>query len=277
MSISFEIPVSTAGMLAAVAFVIAGGPLFADGLRALRQRRLLAGLARAQARSAPGTQGFVRLRGTVALESPLFSPLSQKPCAGYRLEVQAADAAMGGHVAQQRGFRLVAEGGDAFVEAATARWSLPVTAQRDVEAGEQVSANMAALLDGDATLRWLRDRRAPMRIVERSLEAGADVEVIGHADTLADGAGVEVEWLAATGTDGAAYVPAAPAKRERPGLRIAAADPLELHVVAGGAADAARFAPPRWRALGLLLGPMLSLAGLVYLAHAAEVTLAGRS
>jgi hypothetical protein len=37
-----------------------------------------------------------------------------------------------------------------------------------------------------------------------------------------------------------------------------------------------RFAPSRWRALGALVGPLLSLAGLLYLAHAAEATLAGR-
>ncbi len=274
MSTPFEIPVSPAGMLAAVAFVIAGGPLFADGLRALRQRRALSGLSVAS--PAAGLEGLVRVAGTVALESPLFSPLSQKPCAGYRLEVHATDSAIAGQVGQQRGFRLVTGGPDAFVEPAGAAWCLPVTAERDVRAGEAVSANMAALLEGDATLRWLRDRRAPMRIVERSLAAGAHVEVIGYAHTLAAEPEEAHELLAATGTDGLSWAVAAPEKRERPNLRLSSAEPVGLHVVADGDASPRRFVPGAWRTLGLVAGPLLSLAGLVYLVHAAEASLGGR-
>jgi hypothetical protein len=274
MSTPFEIPVTTAGMLAAIACVVAGGPLFAGGLRALRLRRLLAGLSPAPAR--PRTHGYVHLQGTVALESPLFAPLSMRPCAGYRLDVRAADAGLGGHIGQRRGFRLVSDGCEAFVEATGNDWELPVTAEREVAAGEQVSANMAALLEGDVTLRWLRDRRAPMRIVERSLEAGSRVEVIGHARAVEDHAMHEAILMQATGTDGERFSIAAPAPAERPQLRVAGAEPLELRVVGGGDADASRYAPPLWRASGVLLGPLLTLAGLVYLVHAAEATLAGR-
>jgi hypothetical protein len=275
MPTPFVIPVSTAGMLAAVACVVAGGPLFADGLRALRLRRLLSGLVPGAAR--PGSHGFVRLAGHVALESPLFSPLSQRPCAGYQLEVRAADGSVAGRVGEFRGFKLVSDGCDAFVEAAGGEWTMPVTAERNVAAGEQVSANMAALLDRDVTLRWLRDRRAPMRIVERSVEAGTRVEVLGHARASAAAESAEVEeLLAATGTDGAAFAAALDRVQPRPNLRIAALDPLELRVVANGEVHPENFAPPRWRAFGAVLGPVLSLAGLVYLAHAAEATIGGR-
>jgi len=153
---------------------------------------------------------------------------------------------------------------------------MPVTGQRDVRAGEPVSANMAALLEGDAVLRWLRDRRSAMRIVERSLQAGARVEVIGHAHTVAAAAEAAHATLAATGTDGLAWAIEVPSRRDLPALRLAAHDPLGLHVVADGEAEPARFAAPAWRLVGLLIGPLCSLAGLVYLAHAVESTLGGR-
>lgn len=267
MAGTFVVPVSTAGMLAAVACVVAGGPLFASGLRALRRRRVLARLSPALAE--PASHGFVQLVGTVALESPLFSPLSMKPCAGYLLDVYATDVPMAGRVGQRRGFKLVSGACDAFVEDSAGEWALPVTAERTVAAGEQVSANMAALLDQDETLRWLRERRAPLHIVERSLEAGARVEVIGRARTVGVDAVVVAEARAATGTDGA-FVEAAPEPPGRPRLRVTGADPIELHVVADGNASPMRFAPPRWAVAGALAGPLLTLAGLAYLAWAAE-------
>lgn len=272
MSAEFYVPVSTAGMLLAAACVVAGGPLFASGLSALRRRRMLAGIAPALAE--PGSHGLVQLVGTVALESPLFSPLSMKPCAGYLLDVHATDMPMGGRVGQRRGFKLVSGACDAFVEDSRGEWAMPVTAERTVAAGEQVSANMAALLDQDETLRWLRERRAPMHIVERSLEAGARVEVIGNARSVEDAAAAERVLLAATGTDGGTVAVAEPA--ERPRLRVTGADPLELHVVADGSPSPLRFAPSRWLVLGTLAGPLLTLAGLVYLARAAQATIVGR-
>ena len=80
---------------------------------------------------------------------------------------------------------------------------------------------------------------------------------------------------AATGTDGAT-VTIAPTAADGPSLRIAAADPLDLRVVATGEVDPARLALPGWRAWGALVGPLLSLAGLLYLAHAAGTTRGGR-
>ena len=261
-------------MLAAVACVVAGGPLFADGLRALRLRRLLAGLAPSVPHAS--TEGFVHLTGHVALESPLFSPLSMRPCAGFQLEVRAGDATIGGRMGQYRGFRLVHPSADAFVEGAPGVWRLPVTAEREVKAGEAVSANLAALLDHDVTLRWLRARKAPMHIVERSLEAGARVEVMGFARSAHAHAVQEPQWLALTGTDGGPHAAAPAPPADRPRLRIGSHDPLDLQVVGEGGPGADALAPPRWRALGALLGPALSLAGLVYLAHAVEATMGAR-
>jgi hypothetical protein len=273
MLIPFEVPVSPAGTLAAAALVVSGGPLFADGLRAWRQRRLLAGLAAAAL--VPGRTGFVRATGQVALESPLFSPLSQRPCAAFQLEVIAMDGSTSGRVGQSRDFRLRSGSCEAIVAAKDGRWAMPITGEREVAAGEEISANMAALLAADTTLRWLRDRRAPMRIVERSVEAGSHVQVIGSARAIAVPEAAIAEVLAATGTDGA-VVTASAAPADGPSLRIAAADPLELRVLAAGEIDAATLALPAWRAWGAVLGPLVSLAGMVYLAHAAETTLGGR-
>ena len=79
-----------AGMLTAGACVVAGGPWFADGLRAVRHRRLFAALRRR--RNDGLREGLVLAHGRVELESPLFAPLSQRPCAGFVLEVRGADA-----------------------------------------------------------------------------------------------------------------------------------------------------------------------------------------
>lgn len=279
MSAPIVIPVSPAGMFAAVACVAAGGPLFTDGLRALRVRRLLASLAASAPE--PGHHGFVRFAGEVALESPLFSPLSQRPCAAYELEVHALDGSACGRVRQARAFKLVAGGVEALVQAADARWNMPVTAERDVAAGEQISANMAALLEGEATLRWLRDRRAPMRIVERSVAAGVHVEVFGQARPVesVELAVAEAEQvLAATGTDGV-VVTAGPEPRgaaARPQVEVVAAEPLDVFVHAAGGDAARALAPEPWRAWGAVGGPLLSFAGLLYLAHAIDASIAGR-
>jgi hypothetical protein len=256
------------------ACVVGGGPLFAEGLRA-RASALLALPVLAE----PRTNGFCAWSARSRREPA--SPLSQRPCAGYQLEVRVSDGSVRGRVGQQRGFRLVSGECDAFVEEAGSEWVMPVTAERKVAAGEKVSANMAALLDRDANLRWLRARRVPAHIVERSIEAGANVEVIGCARSVETEASLaeavaEAEMLAATGTDGAAFAVATPPRADRPSLRLASAEPLVLHVVADGSVSPMRFAPSRWRVAGALAGPILSLAGLLYLAHAAEATLAGR-
>src|SRR5690242_21630680 len=119
-----EIPVTVASVLAATAGVVAGGPLFADGLRTLRLRRALARLV--ERPLTPDASGLVLVGGRVALESPLFSPLAGRPCAGYVLDVRGEGTRVGARIESRRDFRLVADGASARVRPGEARWSPPV-------------------------------------------------------------------------------------------------------------------------------------------------------
>lgn len=261
----------TAGGLAgAVGAVVAGAPLFSDGLRALRLRRHLRRLD-AAATAAAG-DGLRRLRGSVALESPLFAPLSAKPCAAFRLELRAVGAPIAKTVGDERAFRLVTGDAVAHVEADGARWALPCTAEREVAAGEALSGTLARLLDRAPEAQLWRRAGGTLRLVERALVAGSVCHVVGHAERARAAvapAGVE-EILLRTGTDDVAEVAyVAPAGSE-PALWVGPDGLVDFTFVSDREPAAADLAVPRWRTLGLLAGPALSLFGLLYLAAVAD-------
>src|SRR5258706_3218347 len=108
---------------ALAAFAVAGGaPLFGEGLRSLRLRRALAGLAPTAIADAP--VGVAYLKGRVALEGPLFGPLSGKPCAGFKLEVRGAGGAAVNDVEVKRGFRIVDGERSAQVHGSAGVWQI---------------------------------------------------------------------------------------------------------------------------------------------------------
>jgi len=271
----FEIPVSVAGLALAAASVVAGAPWFADGLRSLRARRALSAL-RPEA-MAHAASGLCELRGRVELESPLFSPLSARPCAGYLLEVRGVGTRIGGSVSEVRPFRLIDGEERVHVDAESVSWRLAVTAEREVAPGAAIPERIRRLMDRNSELRWLRAQGGALQLVERALCAGTECSVIGELRQERVVTYSETAWVAGTGTDGeavhAASVPATDATLDR---RMVPSDLLDRIVVADGALEAAQLAPPAWRVSGALLGPALALAGLVYLAHAADRVFAGR-
>ena len=264
-------------MLAAVACVIAGGPWFADGLRALRQRRALAALrSGADARL---REGPVTVRGIVVLDSPLFAPLSGRPCAGYMLEVGSTPATMLGRVSDTRAFRLATRDGIAEVEAADGLWEMAISSERTVGSVSELSENLRVLLASTPELRWLVAHGGPLVLRERALLAGSVAVVLGVATALAVPALAEPMAFARTGTDDSAWIVNAPGATApastTPAWCIGAGEPFEHCVVSDGAPETWRFAPPAWRLLGTVLGPTLSLAGLLMLAEAAGRVLDG--
>ena len=277
MDLLVSVPVTPGGLIAAAACVVAGAPLFARGLRAYRMRRRLDHLL-----ERPLTEdiaGLVRVRGRVALEGPLFAPLSGTPCSGFQLEVRGEGSSVGGVVHDWRAFRL--ESGDvaALVPSEAVDWHAPVTAQRDVPSGATVPERLSALLDSCNEVRWLRERGVALHIVERALEAGRVVSVVGVARNARLEAVEYIEELAATGTDGGAFGP----PRMLPGpaldsfeLELAADDTLPRVQVFADPPDATLSRPSRWDEALVALGPALSLAGLLYLARAAEPLLSRR-
>ena len=274
MAPSFEIPVTVGGMLAAIAFVVAGGPVFAFGLRALRLRRSFARL-RSEALTSD-CRGLVLVDGVVALESPLFAPLSQQPCAGFTLAVEAEGTRIGGTVRQQRAFRLNGAQGDARVEAAHGLWQLPVSAERSIAAGEALSERVDALFETSSELRWLRRSGYRLRLREHALLPQARVHVLAQASVVESEAMLGEDVVQRTGTDEAAVIAhAAPADATE--LVLGGDDPFVPCVVSASEPQVASLVPPLWHVAGALLGPAVTMAGLLYLAHAAEVLMAGRT
>ncbi|MEO5988676.1 MAG: hypothetical protein ABIU54_07480 [Candidatus Eisenbacteria bacterium] len=270
----FEIPVSAAGLLTAAASVIAGAPWFADGLRSLRARQALDSV-RPEPFTGPA-RGMIELQGQVELESPMFSPLSARACAGYVLEVSGVGTRVGGSVSESRPFHLVEGELRARVEADTVTWQLGITAEREVAAGAAIPERIRALLDRNADLRWLRAQGGALRLVERALCAGVQCHVLGEVRHERVVTQAEEDWVARTGTDGEAFAASSPMREEGMTLRVVASEVLERIVVADGAVDTARLTPPLWRTVGTLCGPALCLAGLLYLAHAADRMLGAR-
>lgn len=307
---------TVAGAFFAALAVAGGAPLFGDGLRTFRLRRRLTRLRERPLDQEP--TGFVHTRGRVVLDSPLFSPLSGRPCAGFRLDVRGGGMARAAAVEQRRPFRIASGETSARVLAAGGRWRLSQTASREFTADEKLSENLAALLQGCSEVAWLRRQRLPVLITERALFAGAEAHVVGCARKARPyEVHPEVELLR-TGTDdiiqlspgravklaavdpepepthGTALDTDAPPEgatdasprsgpfgieRRQPGRPFAGE--ADLWVDSGGMLDFVLVSdsPPapgelsvsRWRTLGLMLGPALSLSGLIYLAHAAEL------
>lgn len=290
------------------AFAVAGGaPLFSDGLRAFRLRRQFEELSERPLDEEP--VGFIHTSGRVLLDSPLFSPLTGKPCAGFRLVVRSPGMARPAVVEERRPFRIVRGSTSARVMAAGGRWVLAETGRRDIEPDEPLSENLEALLCRAAEVAVLRQRHQPMVLVEQALFSNAESHVVGYARRarpyelppelelmrtgtddvvqMVAGRAREVVDLEADPDDGALEpAPGSPPRatgpfgieRRSPGRPFPGE--VDLWMDGGGLLDFVLVsdAPPagrdlvvsRWRTLGLLLGPALSLTGLLYLAHAAD-------
>ena len=284
-----QLPVSVPLLLLATAFVVAGAPLFAAGLHAFRLRRALAELRE----TAPDedASGVVMVRGEVVLESPMFAPLSGKPCAGYALEISGEGMRVGGVVRELRPFRLAGEHATARVVPDQAQWHGGITGERTVAAGEAMPERLAGLLGQSPEVRWLQDRRVTLCLTERALEAGSEVFVTGVARASDEHAGqrsrhgaqvfamVESVELAATGTDSMAWSVGGDGRVIRtaqPELWIEADEPLRRLLVSAEAPRPAALAPPFWKLVLMLLGPALALAGLLYLTCVAAPFVMGR-
>jgi hypothetical protein len=319
-------PSITGAALAALA-VAGGAPLFSDGLRTLRLRRQFERLSERPLDEAP--TGFIHTRGKVILDSPLFSPLSGKPCAGFRLEVRGGAIRRPAAVEERRPFRIASGETTARVLAGGGRWLLSETDRREIGPDETLSENLSALLRNCPEVAWLQRQRLPMTLTERALFSGAESHVVGYArqsrpyemppememartgtdDIMQPVAGraavalatVDIDSIEARATPGMAAGGGAvngepardadaapPAKRGGGPFGIERRIPgrpfpgeVDLWVDGGGLLDfvlVSDAAPPRrelamskWRTLGLMLGPALSMAGLLYLAHAADV------
>jgi hypothetical protein len=278
---------SAAGLSFAAAAVAAGASIFSDGVRALRLRRLTSRLREVSlARTA---SGMAHARGTVVLESPLFSPLSQVPCAGYRLEVRGVGTPVARAIEVFRPFRISSAGVSARVGVGRLRWVLSETGAREVTPDQPLTQNLAALLARVPEALWLRRSRVTLRLTERALLEGVECHVVGHLRGSHEAEVVEGMDLARTGTYDALQdaMPAAGSHRRPsavaramartfPGgsafdLRIDPGDALGFLLVSDQPPEPRQIAVGGIRIAGVALGPLLTLAGLLYLALAADL------
>ncbi len=261
---------SPAGVIFAAAAVVIGAPLFGAGLRALRLRRALARVR--DARLDEAADGIVRTHGRVALESPLFTPLSDQRCAGFRLEAHGVDVPVSRAIEDVRPFRLIDGGEVVHVAAARAHWDMPQTAERVLAPDEPLAERLLHLLSEMPEAAWLRHSGRRIRLVERALLSGAMCHVTGEFCRHP-----RVEWAAEveyarTGTDDAP-IPVATLVAQAGDAPSAHIEPLahtEFMVVSHETPAADAGLPPARNLAGLLAGPLLGLLGLLYLAAAAD-------
>lgn len=272
MELAIALQPTTAGLAAAAAAVLAGAPVFSEGLRSLRLARAFRGLHPQPIGQAPG--GLCHVRGSVLLESPMFSPLSNTACAGFRLEVFGPHGRVARPIGEFRPFRLADGESVARVDPEGARWRLARGAHRDLRAGEPVSRNLSDLLGRVPEVAWHLGRGVALTVTEHVLAAGAQVHVIGtlRRSRMADLA--PDETLARTGTDDAVAAPA-PARAAEPECWIGAGDLLDFLLISDREPAPAELRASRVRMAGLALGPALSLGGLLLLADAADRLRAG--
>lgn len=268
MDLSVVLQPTPAGLAAAALAVVAGAPIFSDGLRSLRLARAFRSLQAAPV--ADALSGLARVRGTVALESPMFSPLSGTPCAGFRLEVFGPTGRVARPVGQFRPFRLSDDGSVARVNPEGARCHLSAVTHRDLKPGEALSQNLAAILGRSPEIAWNLQRGVPLTITERVLAAGAEVHVIG---TLRRSRMLELaaeETLAATGTDDAVASRPAMVSDAEPECWIGAGDHLDFLLISDREPEPTQLRISPLRIAGAFVGPALSLGGLLMLADAAD-------
>jgi len=280
MDLGFAILPTPAGLVLGAGAVVIGAPLFNDGLRALRLRRLFARL-----REAPLTHdsgGFSYARGEVMLESPLFSPIGARPCAGFQLEVTGVGSSIRGVVEERRAFRLAQGGVIARVPAGIGRWSLEPTATRVLEANEPVSANLEALLGRVPEAVWLRRAGATITLTERALLAGRPCHVVGTLRSAPEMSYEDELVLERTGTDDADMVAEALAvsaavgggakhQHVEPALAFTGGDHLGFLLVSSGPPTPSLLRIPLLRVAGVAIGPALTMFGILYLAALADV------
>jgi hypothetical protein len=258
----------TAGGLAcAVGAVVAGAPLFSDGLRAARLAAHVAALERKPI--GRDLEGFVHVSGEIVLESPLVTPLTSRDCAGYRLEVRALGAPLALAIEERRFFRVDDGTESALVASTGGRWSYVTTADRVIEPGEPIPEPLVGRIGASARVRGWRRLGGRLRLIERAILAGRICHVVGFA-RRARPLDLPLEYeLARTGTDGAAVAPevlAAPAAE----LWLGPGESLDFLLVSHASPRPVELSVPRWRTLGAAVGPALTLAGLLYLANAAD-------
>jgi hypothetical protein len=256
---------TVAGLALAAIAVIAGAPLFSDGIRSLRLARAFRSLRPTRVADAPG--GLAHVRGRVILESPLFSPLSGTACAGFRLEVRGPRGRVARPIEQFRPFRILDTGVLAHVEPAGSRCRLSEGARRELKPGDSPSRNLAGLLEQVPEVSWLLRSGASLVLVERVLAAGAEAHVVG---TLRRSRITELHpeaSLARTGTDDAATFAAQDAEPE---CWIDSGDHLNYLLVSDREPEPREFRISPLRIAGCFVGPALSLAGLLVLADAAD-------
>lgn len=273
MDPALQILPSPVGLVLAAVAVALGAPIFSDGLRALRLGRQLRSLS--EAPLTPSSSGFAHARGTVALESPLFSPLGGEPCAGFQLEIEGEGRSVRRRIEVRRPFRIVADGVTARVPGEAGEWRLEATGTRTISADQPLSENLLALLGHVPEAVWLRRAGVPLKLTEYALLAGRECHVVGMVRGAAAVAYAESRNAMRTGTDDA-VIAGAPALAPR-GATAAAADVafssgehLDFLLVSGRAPRSEELHTSALRALGVLLGPALTLAGILYLAAVAD-------
>ena len=276
MALFDPLPVTALGLLVATSAVVAGAPLIVAGRRALRLRLALGSLEETPLEA--DASGWVMVRGKVALLSPLFAPLSGKRCAGYELDVCGERSRVGGLVLERRPFRLECGEQSAFVSPDRAQWRAPVTAERTLGVADAIPERLAELLETNAEIRWLRDRRVPLRIVERALEAGSESVVIAVARAERSTERQESAELAATGTDdGVATTLTSGEAAATNELWLVGDEGADTGPrVFAGRPDLRELKPPLWRVSLLGFGSALVVSGLLYLGRAAGPLVQGR-
>jgi hypothetical protein len=264
------------GVALAAAAVAGGAPLFAAGLRAWRLRRGLARLRTRPLRELP--TGLVHVRGRVALEGPLFGPLSGDPCAGFVLDVGAAGEGRLTSIAERRPFRIVSDGVTARIAGDLASLKLRPGIAREIAPGEPLTERLATLLARSPEAQWLRQSGRSIALVERVLSAGAECHVVGVAHARRPVVAEEEVEMLRTGTDDAPVARVAIAldllggahALAEPDLWVDDGGALEFLVVGDREPGDLLRSAPMWKTALIPLGPLLTLGGLLYLANAAE-------
>ncbi len=264
MAGGLELLPTPAGLAVAATCVAAGIPCALEGWRVWRLSRALGGIRRVAV--ADAHEGFAHLAGKVVLESPLFAPLSGAACAAYRLEfVDPHGVTVASH-SECRPFGVLDGDAVAHVEPGRAQLDFAVTTTREALEREALSENVEAILARSPEAQWLR-RNGSVRLVETSLVAGGFCHVVGRVRHREEAVRVEQEWLR-TGTDDVAIGGETTLSGAEVWVDEGGADGFLL--VSDRSPEERALRLPRWRALGLVAGPALTIAGLVYLAHLAE-------
>jgi hypothetical protein len=192
---------------------VAGVWMFFKGFRVFREYKVVEDTPRINIRSI--AMGLVHIRGTAQVEPPIPSPVTHTPCCFYKVEIEQWKSEGRSHAWKHvrtdldgSKFFLYDDTGKVLVDAHSAEFDIPMTAERVVDS-ERVSSAASGASDSEllqyvtysgvhkmaAAMEHFLEKRGPLVDPKREEARQTLLSLAQMAPNVAQGGGVPLEFM----------------------------------------------------------------------------------